>query len=141
MWDTAGQEKFHNITNQYYKRCDVIIIVFDVTNRESFDKISYWVKAIHDNTDSGNKCKQVLIGNKIDLENERQISKEEGEKMASSYKIKYFETSAQLNIGINEFFKSIITEIFNDEEWERKKEIEEKIRLEKLAEKKYLCNC
>ena len=83
-----------------------------------------------------------MVGNKIDLENERQIPKEEGEKMASSYSIKYFETSAKNNIGINEFFTSIIMDIINDEENEKKKE-EEKIKLEnqKLEEQKSLCNC
>ena len=86
---------YHTLTHNYYKKCDGIIIVFDVSNKESFEKINYWVKAVHDNTDSNKKIKQVIIGNKIDLENERKVTKEEGEKMASSYSLKYFETSAK----------------------------------------------
>ena len=141
LWDSAGQEKYHTLTHNYYKKCDGIIIVFDVSNKESFDKINYWVKSIHDNKDSTKNIKQVIVGNKIDLENERQISKEEAEKMASSYSLKYFETSAKENIGINEFMLNLITDILqkNDKE---KNEDNENIQLEKeKLEKGTKCGC
>ena len=119
---------YHTITKNYYKKCDGIIIVFDITNKDSFDKINYWVKQIKENTDSNKKINQVIVGNKIDLQNERQITKEEGEKMAAAYSLKYFETSAKENIGINEFILSIINDIINDE---KNKEINQNIELEK----------
>ena len=134
LWDSAGQEKYHTLTHNYYKKCDGIIIVFDVSNKESFDKINYWVKSIHDNKDSAKIIKQVLVGNKIDLENERQISKEEAEKMASSYSLKYFETSAKENIGINEFMLNLITDILQERD-NSKNENNENIQLEKEKEK------
>ena len=126
---------YHTLTKNYYKKCDGIIIVFDITNKESFDKIHYWVKQIKESTDSNKKINQVIVGNKIDLENERQITKEEGEKMSSAYSLKYFETSAKENIGINEFMLSIINEIAQ-EKYDEKKEEEtnENITLEKQKE-------
>lgn len=126
LWDTAGQEIYHTLTKNYYKNCDGIIIVFDITNKESFDKINYWVKQIKESAD---KKKQVIIGNKIDLQNERQITKEEGEKMAASYSLKYFETSAKENIGINEFMLNLINDVINDA---KNKEMNKNIELEKV---------
>ena len=82
------------------------------------------------------------MGNKIDLENERQITKEEGEKMSSAYSLKYFETSAKENIGINEFMLSIINEIAQDK-YDEKKEEEKNITLEKQKEEEgnKQCGC
>ena len=142
LWDTAGQEMYHTLTKNYYKKCDGIIIVFDITNKESFDKIHYWVKQIKESTDSNKKINQVIVGNKIDLENERQITKEEGEKMSSAYSLKYFETSAKENIGINEFMLSIINEIAQDKYDEKKEEeTNENITLEKQKEEKANKGC
>ena len=132
LWDTAGQENYHTLTHNYYRKCDGIIIVFDISNKESFDKIHYWIKAIHDNTDSNKKIKQVIVGNKIDLD--RQVTKEEGQKLAESYSLKYFETSAKENIGINEFMLSIITEIIKEKDIEKNKENKENFQLEKQKE-------
>ena len=134
---------YHTLTHNYYRKCDGIIIVFDVSNKDSFEKIHYWVKAIHDNTDSSKQIKQVIVGNKIDLENERQVTKEEGEKMASSYSLKYFETSAKKNIGINEFMQSFINEIIQLKEKGNIEEINENIELKKQEpeEEKKGCSC
>ena len=132
---------YHTLTHNYYRKCDGVIIVFDVSNKDTFEKIHYWVKAVHDNTDSSKKIKQVIIGNKIDLENERQVTKEEGEKMACSYSLKYFETSAKKDIGINEFMQSIIKDIIQEKEKGNEEEINENIKLEKKIdeEKKGYC--
>ena len=91
-------------------------------------KLIIGLNKLRKNTDSNKKINQVIVGNKIDLQNERQITKEEGEKMAVAYSLKYFETSAKENIGINEFMLSIINDIFNDE---KNKEMNKNIELEK----------
>lgn len=100
IWDTAGQERFRNITNQYYKGADGIILVFDVTNKDSFDKIGDWMSQIQGNT-SENEISIVLLGNKIDME-PRVITPEMGSILASKLGIKYFETSAFSGTNINE---------------------------------------
>ena len=90
-----------------------VFITYDVTNKESFDKIYYWIKTVKEHISKENNTKIVLIGNKIDLKQERQISEEEGKKMAQDYNLNYYETSAKENIGINELMKDVIKDILN----------------------------
>jgi small GTP-binding protein len=111
IWDTAGQERFKNITQQYYKNADGILLIFDLSNKETFDMINKWMYQIKSNTTSDNIA-IVLVGNKCDVEN-RQVSMEDANKLAYDYNIKYFETSALQNIGISEMFVSITEEIVN----------------------------
>ena len=114
----------------YYRKCDGIIIIYDVTNKESFDRINYWVKTINDNTDSNKKIHTIIVGNKIDLDHERKILEEEGKKMAEAYSLKYFETSAKENIGINEFMKIFIKDIINEKDKPNDEKNNETIQLE-----------
>ena len=113
LWDTAGQEKYHTLPYSYYKKCDGVLITFDVTNKESFDKIYCWVKTVKENINDKNNTKIVLIGNKIDLKEEREISEDDGKKIAKEYNMNYYETSAKENIGINELMKDLIKDILN----------------------------
>ena len=109
IWDTAGQERFRNITNQYYKGADGIVLVFDVTDQNSFDKIREWMNQITVNT-SSNDIGLVLLGNKCDAE-PRVIQKSDGEKMAEELGVKYFETSAMNGTNISESFQFLAEEI------------------------------
>ena len=81
IWDTAGQEKFRNIAKQYYKGANGVLLIYDVTNKKSFERIAYWMNELKDNNQI-NEIDICLVGNKIDLEG-RVISREEGEKFAS----------------------------------------------------------
>ena len=104
IWDTAGQERYRNITTHTYKGADGIALIFDLAERSSFDTINDWFEQIENNTNK-DTISIILIGNKVDLEKERAIKKEEGEKMAEEHGIKYFETSALNGEGINEVFE------------------------------------
>ena len=110
IWDTAGEERFRNITSQYYKGAEGIILVFDLTKKESFDKINDWMKQIRVNTQS-DEIAIVLLGNKKDIVNERVVSFEEGNERAGEYGIKYFETSALDGTGIDEAIQNLSEEI------------------------------
>ena len=77
IWDTAGNESFGPIIKSYYKGIAGAMIVFDVTNRESFNKVNYWYNELIENGDYDNKLPILLVGNKIDLKNKKVISKEE----------------------------------------------------------------
>ena len=110
IWDTAGQERFRNITSQYYKGAEGIILVFDLTKKESFDKINDWMKQIKLNTQS-DEIAIVLLGNKKDIVNERVITFEEGKERGEEYGIKFFETSALDGSGIENAFQSLSEEI------------------------------
>lgn len=84
-----------------------MIIVYDVTNKSSFEKVQEWVQSVIDNTERS--IKMVLVGNKIDLP--REVTTEEGKKLADFYKIPFFETSAKENIGITECIRTILKEV------------------------------
>lgn len=111
IWDTAGQERFRNITNQYYKGADGIILVFDVTDYNSFEKINQWMTQINTNTEINN-LGFVLLGNKVDMD-QRVITTEMAGKLAKQLGIKYFETSASTGLNINESFEYLADDINN----------------------------
>ena len=78
IWDTAGQEKFRSISHSYIRNADAIILVYDVTSEETFDHVSTWMEAIQGLARQG--LPVILVGNKIDMENERKVEKEDGER-------------------------------------------------------------
>ena len=111
IWDTAGQEQYKSITKSFYKNSDGIVIVYDVHDKKSFEKVQDWVQSLNEYTDSSKQIPVILVGNKIDLE--REVSTEEGEKLAESFKLPFFESSAKENKGITEFMHKIITDVLN----------------------------
>ena len=102
IWDTAGQERFRTITTSYYKGAHAIVIVFDITDKDSFEHVKIWMQDIDKFAKQG--VMRILVGNKCDLENQRAITKEEGNEMALKYGIKYVETSAKDTINIEKLF-------------------------------------
>jgi small GTP-binding protein len=113
IWDTAGQEKFKKITSQYYNGADGIILIFDITNKESFKKISFWIQDLSNKIDLDNIC-LILIGNKTDLKDQRKVSVEEAQKYAAQYNIEYYEVSALKNVGIIEMMEFFIKKCYNN---------------------------
>ena len=106
VWDTAGQENFRSVTRAYYKASAVAMVVYDITNEESFKNIQSWIK---DCKDLAPKTVQmVLIGNKSDLEENRVITKERGEELARENRMMFFETSALNGNGVEEAFQKSI---------------------------------
>ncbi len=103
--DTAGQEKFRAISVNYLKGADGVILVFDITKKESFDLLETWMNELKEN----NKIdvSKILIGNKSDLADKREVQKEEAEKFAETIKCKYFECSAKTGENINEALDEI----------------------------------
>ncbi len=102
IWDTAGQERFKTITAAYYKGAHGIIIVYDITDRESFNNISSWIFEIRKH--SGPNVIKLLVGNKCDMEVDRKVSREEAQSFADSQNMKYLETSAKEKINVDESF-------------------------------------
>ena len=111
-WDTAGQCRFRTITNSYYRGAHGIIIVYDISNKQSFNNIKNWIIDIN-NYGSKNVIK-LLIGNKSDLINKREVSKEEAQLLADSLDMFYIESSAKDNININDAFINIIKKILEN---------------------------
>ena len=112
IWDTAGQEQYKALTKNFYRNSDGVIIVYDVTNKSTFEKVQEWIQSIGEYTDSEKNIQKVLVGNKIDLP--RQVTTEEGKKLSDMYNIPFYEASAKDNIGIEDFMKKIIGEVLEN---------------------------
>ena len=110
LWDTAGQERFKSLAMTYYRKAFGILLLFDVTKKSSFVACKNYLEEVRNNSDK--KCVIYLVGNKIDLENEREITKEEAENFARIENIKYIETSAVKNMKVNEAFTSLLNNIY-----------------------------
>jgi Ras-related protein Rab-1A len=105
VWDTAGQERFRTITSSYYRGSHGIIVVYDMTNRDSFEHINYWMKEI--DRLATPECCRCLVGNKADLAEKRVVSTEEGRALANRYGVPFMETSARANTHIDQVFLSL----------------------------------
>ena len=108
LWDTAGQERFRTIAKSYYKGAHGIILIYDVSNPKTYDNIKKWLAQIKEEASS--KVCIILVANKIDHE-ERVVTEEEGEKLAKSFNLKIFESSAKENINVTEAFQEVIENI------------------------------
>ena len=112
IWDTAGQEKFSVIPEKMIFSSDGFIIVYDITDKSSFDLISKWMKKIKDII----KCPKIIIfGNKTDLSINREVETKEGEALASEYKLQFFETSAKNGTNLNEGLETLLLQILEDD--------------------------
>ncbi len=106
IWDTAGQERFKTITETYYKGAAAVILVYSVTDRKTFQSLENWIKQINDSQPEG--ISKIIVGNKSDCsDGERQVSKEEGEKLAKNYGVPFLESSAKDNYNIGQIFSTI----------------------------------
>ena len=110
IWDTAGQEKYKSITNAYYKGAKGAFVVYDITNKNSFDNADNWLNNLRASADK--KCSIILIGNKSDLEDKREVSIEQGEEKAKNSEIAFMETSALSGDNIDKAFEMMINEAY-----------------------------
>ena len=109
IWDTAGQDRFRSITKNYYKGSHGIILIYDITNRRTFENVQKWISQIREETSQNVVI--YLIGNKIDMKEERKVSTEEGKKLADELGLPFMETSAKEGININEVFDDIVERV------------------------------
>ncbi|XP_049280388.1 ras-related protein Rab-35 [Anopheles maculipalpis] len=119
IWDTAGQERFRTITNTYYRGTHGVIVVYDVTNGESFGNVKRWLQEIESNCDIVNK---VLVGNKNDDPTRKVVTTEDAERFANQMEIKLFETSAKDNINVEEMFLAITEQVLRHKKQTQKQQ-------------------
>ena len=103
IWDTAGQEQFHSLIPSYLRDSTIAIIVYDISNQESFQNLEHWIKVVQDVSNPA----LIMVGNKTDLEEIRTVSTEDGEKMAQSQNAKFIETSARTPSNIDKLIEII----------------------------------
>lgn len=148
IWDTAGQERFRTLTTAYYRGAMGILLMYDVTNMDSFNHLAYWFRNVKEN--AAPDVVRVLAGNKCDAEHLRVVDYEQGKKIADSFEIPFYECSCKQNININEAFIALARKIREQRE-RRASRFDELERQEwektvlhqtqQVAAGSYRCNC
>eukprot|EP00736_Rhodelphis_marinus_P006180 Rmarinus@m.423 len=114
IWDTAGQERFHALGPIYYRDADGALLVFDITDMDSFTRVKNWVKELRKIV--GNNIALVIAANKIDLEKQRCVTQEAAEQYAQQVGATLFNTSAKKNIGIDQAFEALAKMIYSKQD-------------------------
>ncbi|XP_027337944.1 ras-related protein RABA5b-like [Abrus precatorius] len=112
IWDTAGQERFRAVTSAYYRGAVGALVVYDISRRCTFDSIKRWLDELTTQNDS--TIARMLVGNKCDLENIREVSTEEGKSLAEAEGLFFMETSALDSTNVQTAFEIVIREIYNN---------------------------
>ena len=134
IWDTAGQDKFRAITRNYYKGADGIILIYDITKKDTFENVRNWINNIKD--EAPDRVVLILVGNKVDDERNRVVPKSEGEEIAKEFNLPFFECSAKSDINVTPVFDTLIKKII---EVNPKNREGQKLNQNKKAEKKKCC--
>ena len=137
IYDTAGQERYRSIAYNLVKSADGILLMYDITNKETFEAIGGWIESLKDI--KGNDFPIILIGNKCDLINERTVYKEDGENQAKNNGFLFSEISCKNNINIEETIKTIVNSII-ERKYENNSD-RQSIKLDNKGNKKKKCIC
>merc|ERR1712066_694886 len=106
LWDTAGQERFRSLIPSYIRDSTVAVVVYDVTNINSFQQTNKWIDDVR--TERGTDVIIVLVGNKTDLADKRQVSIDEGERKAKELNVMFIETSAKAGYNVKQLFRRVV---------------------------------
>ena len=117
FYDTLGQERYKSIPLNIIKDADGILLMYDITDQESFDSIPNWIKNIKEH--KGSSFPLILLGNKIDLESDRKISKEQGEKLAQENGLEFFEITNKDGTNVQEAGLAIANKILEKKQKEK----------------------
>ncbi|CAI2378692.1 unnamed protein product [Moneuplotes crassus] len=109
LWDTAGQDKYGSLSDQYFKRAAGAFIIFDISSKKSFESCKGWHSQLKEAGE--NSVEVVLIGNKVDLEDEREVTFKEAQEFAKEHSFSYIETSVMMNKNIMEAFQLLINRL------------------------------
>ena len=112
IWDTAGQEKYRSITSSYYKGAQGCLLVYDITRKDTFDNIDKWFSELKSSTN--NEINAILIGNKCDLSDKREITIEEAQKKAKLFNVAFMETSALDGTNIEKAFYELVNNVYQN---------------------------
>ena len=145
IWDTAGQERYKSLTKGFFRNAEGVMLVYDVTNSETYENLKFWLQSIKNNTspDMG-EIPIILIGNKIDCE-DREVKHEEAENFWKEQGYPYFETSAKTGENIDNTIKYLVKKVINIKEGKKDDENEnikiEKKDINKNNEEAKKCGC
>ncbi|KAG0266309.1 hypothetical protein BG011_002717 [Mortierella polycephala] len=112
IWDTAGQERFRTLTSSYYRGAQGVILVYDVSNRDSFNDLQTWFNEL-DTYCSSKEVVRMIVGNKVDKESSREVSKQEGQDLARKLQTLFVECSAKTKLGVQQAFDELVQQIID----------------------------
>ncbi|XP_055914469.1 ras-related protein Rab-18 [Eupeodes corollae] len=115
IWDTAGAERFRSLTPSFYRNAKCAILVYDITSRESLQKLESWLLEL-ENYSNNRNVPTMVVGNKIDME--RAITREEGVLFAKKHRSLFLETSAKNNVSVADVFEEIVRKTINSDDFE-----------------------
>ena len=132
LWDTAGQERFRSLIPSYIRDSTVAVVVYDVTNANSFHQTSKWIDDVR--TERGSDVIIMLVGNKTDLAEKRQVSTDEGEKRSKEMNVMFIETSAKTGYNVKNLFRRVAAALPGMESQESKNDGLVEVKLERAEE-------
>ncbi|KAF9357126.1 hypothetical protein BGX26_004243 [Mortierella sp. AD094] len=112
IWDTAGQERFRTLTSSYYRGAQGVILVYDVSNRDSFNDLQTWFNEL-DTYCSSKEVVRMIVGNKVDKESSREVSRHEGQELAQKLQTLFVECSAKTRLGVQQAFDELVQQIID----------------------------
>ncbi|CAI4233169.1 unnamed protein product [Auanema sp. JU1783] len=143
LWDTAGQERFRSLIPSYIRDSTVAVVVYDITNSNSFHQTSKWIDDVR--TERGSDVIIMLVGNKTDLSDKRQVTTDEGERKAKELNVMFIETSAKAGYNVKQLFRRIAGAlpgiIKEDERHDNTEEIKLKHEEQTQAAESSACSC
>lgn len=138
LWDLAGQDRYHCVVKAYYRNVNAALVVFDITNRKTFDNLAKWIDELMEFYNDENRPYIMLIGNKIDLE-QRCVTNDEIIELIQNKPIDhYLECSAKFNKNINQIFDNIMFNVYSKIKFDEN-EKNETLKLEQLSKTKFCC--
>ncbi|CUA71914.1 Ras-related protein Rab-17 [Mus musculus] [Rhizoctonia solani] len=112
LWDTVGQERHHWITPMIYREVDGILLVYNLTKRETFEECEKWRKILEKKLHNLDQLQVVLVGNQLDIEEQREVSVDEAQAYADSHRFKFAEVSAKVGTNVEQVFQTLMDAIF-----------------------------
>ncbi|KAI7880668.1 ras-domain-containing protein [Lichtheimia hyalospora FSU 10163] len=140
LWDTAGQERFRSLIPSYIRDSSVAVIVYDISNRESFVNTTRWIDDVR--AERGDQVIVVLVGNKTDLNEKREVTTEEGERRAKELNVMFIETSAKAGHNVKPLFRKIAQNLPGiDSHGNEQKDQMQKVNLSSSNAESSACAC
>ncbi|KAG0003612.1 Ras- protein Rab-18 [Entomortierella chlamydospora] len=142
IWDTAGQERFRTLTSSYYRGAQGVILVYDVSNRDSFNDLQTWFNEL-DTYCSSKEVVRMIVGNKIDKESSREVSRQEGQELAQKLQTLFVECSAKTRLGVQQAFDELVQQIIDTPSlWQKQAPANVRLQSNTVPSQEYSgCSC
>ena len=138
LWDTAGQERFKGIAKNYFHAANGVILVFDITNKDSFNKLKYWID--EGKTNVGQDTEIIIAENKVDLEDKRKVNKDSINEFGKKMGLEILETSAKTGQGVDEIFQRLVSRLYSNKKIGAVKD-DNSTKITGKDQKKEKCGC